>query len=559
MKEKLFISVRDDGVATRLLSILNALYLADKFGTMESMKFFWNSNLVLFNKYYINNDKRIFENCNIIGQSVGPVNLIFSDSFIKKHYMDNVNNYTTNVPYLKNYNYPEDVLDLLTLGFDKPYAFFLKEIVDKKHIYIHQHNLSSQFKGIDTDLQYKNKLRELWRYIDFRDNLKQYMQDAYNKSKKLGDFTIVHVRSGDVIYSYSNARKFNLEGIYHATALEIAMGIIKEQKDSKVVIVGDDITSTHILKEQANCNNIFHISEFRSENLSNLELLLFDLIFMSNSKKIFGTHSALVTLSSIIGLEKNMVNNYHIFNKEQQYAIFKKYHKCFNDTHNSQKAFSLFHMYLLGRCLDDEYAILRGYLKKALILDPDNDKYRIHLLDLLFKYNKLDLIEKYLGIILKKRRLKWMETFFSVSWSGYVYRDLFYRYLEVFQSKKYININNVASEIVKLKMFGAHLVRQHLSFKLGNCILQSRRPFQILKLPISCIQIFIEYRCIKDEIKEVKLKECEDYAEVLKIKKYLSYKLGELIVRSFKNWYKGDLLLLPFKIYKLKKQYKKNK
>ncbi|HED6124685.1 TPA: hypothetical protein R5W25_001080, partial [Campylobacter jejuni] len=78
MKEKLFISVRDDGVATRLLSILNAMYLADKFYDIRNMRFFWNDEIVLFGNYYINNNSRKFENCNIIGQSVGKVESIFS-------------------------------------------------------------------------------------------------------------------------------------------------------------------------------------------------------------------------------------------------------------------------------------------------------------------------------------------------------------------------------------------------------------------------------------------------------------------------------------------------
>ncbi|EAI4303027.1 sugar transferase [Campylobacter lari] len=560
MKEKLFISVRDDGVATRLLSMLNAFYLADKFQTINSMKFFWNSNLVLFDKYYINNDQRNFENSNIIGQSVGPVELIFSDTFIKRHYLNNTNNYTTNIPYLKNYDYPEDTLDLLRFGFNKTYKCFSEEIVDKKNIYVHQHNLSSQLNGIDIDLQYKNKLRELWRYIDFKDNLKQCMQDADKKSKNLGEFTVVHVRSGDVIYTYSNARKFNLEGIYHATALELAMGIIKEQKNDKVIIVGDDITSTQILKRQLKSDNIFHISEFRSEdNLSNLELLLFDLIFMSNSKKIFGTHSALVTLSSIIGFKINMTNNYHVFNKKQQYDIFRQYHKYFDNAHNSQKAFSLFHMYLLGKDINDGYDILRGYLKKALILDPDNDKYRIHLVSLLFRYNKLKLIERYLAIVFKKRKKDFMDTFLSVSWSGYVYRDLFCDYVEFFQNKNYLNINVIAIEIIKLRMFGVYLVKQHLSFKIGNCILQSKSPLQILKLPIKLVDVIVEYQNNKNIIQEIKLKECEDYNAALRIKNYFSYRLGKIIIKGFKNWYKGEVLLIPLKIYNLRKQYKKGK
>ncbi|EAL1861277.1 sugar transferase, partial [Campylobacter jejuni] len=310
MKEKLFISVRDDGVATRLLSILNAMYLADKFYDIRNMRFFWNDEIVLFGNYYINNNSRKFENCNIIGQSVGKVESIFSSNFIKKHYLENKYLYTTNMAYDKNASYPSHTLDLLRMGFNKNYAYLLEQVLNNKYIYVHQHDLSLQFHGIESNNQYKNKLKEMWSYIDFNQCLKQQILNANQKSNNLDKFIIVHVRSGDIIYNYSNARKFNLEGVYHATPLELAAAIIAKNKYDNIVIVGDDLTSTQMLKDIFKSNRVFHISDFRDDNLSNLELLIFDVVFMSNSSKIYGTYSALVLLSSIIGKNKILQNNY---------------------------------------------------------------------------------------------------------------------------------------------------------------------------------------------------------------------------------------------------------
>ncbi|HEF6473409.1 TPA: hypothetical protein SAT26_001748, partial [Campylobacter jejuni] len=489
MKEKLFISVRDDGVATRLLSILNAMYLADKFYDIRNMRFFWNDEIVLFGNYYINNNSRKFENCNIIGQSVGKVESIFSSNFIKKHYLENKYLYTTNMAYDKNASYPSHTLDLLRMGFNKNYAYLLEQVLNNKYIYVHQHDLSLQFHGIESNNQYKNKLKEMWSYIDFNQCLKQQILNANQKSNNLDKFIIVHVRSGDIIYNYSNARKFNLEGVYHATPLELAAAIIAKNKYDNIVIVGDDLTSTQMLKDIFKSNRVFHISDFRDDNLSNLELLIFDVVFMSNSSKIYGTYSALVLLSSIIGKNKILQNNYNVFNEQEQYQYFKKYNPFFSQTHNSQKAFSLFHMYLLSFKNKDTCDTSIKYLKKALIYDLDNDKYRIHIIYMLLCNNKFKILERYLSIIMSYRKDIFLSTLFSTNWGGYVYLNIlsdFLNYSQRIYNIKYLypNIFYIITEIIKLNLFAVFLVKQHLSYKLGKRIVQTKSILDIIELPL---------------------------------------------------------------------------
>ncbi|MPO73650.1 glycosyltransferase family 2 protein, partial [Campylobacter jejuni] len=43
-----------------------------------------------------------------------------------------------------------------------------------------------------------------------------------------------------------------------------------------------------------------------------------------------------------------------------------------------------------------------------------------------------------------------------------------------------------------------------------------------------------------------------DYQEALKYKEHLSYKLGKILLESFKTWHKGGLFKLWYKIRSLK-------
>lgn len=67
---------------------------------------------------------------------------------------------------------------------------------------------------------------------------------------------------------------------------------------------------------------------------------------------------------------------------------------------------------------------------------------------------------------------------------------------------------------------------------------------------------------IKPSLKLKPLYEYEDYFEALQFKKHLSYRLGEVILKSSKQWYKGKILTLPFSLIKTYRKFqieRKNK
>ncbi|HFZ4969293.1 TPA: alpha-2,3-sialyltransferase, partial [Campylobacter jejuni] len=82
-------------------------------------------------------------------------------------------------------------------------------------------------------------------------------------------------------------------------------------------------------------------------------------------------------------------------------------------------------------------------------------------------------------------------------------------------------------------------------------------PFIILSIVISHKQ---EQKAYKFKVKKnpnlalPPLSSYDDYNEALKIKNHFSYQLGEEFIKASKNWYKGGLFLLPYRVFKLYKK-----
>ncbi|MCW1326985.1 hypothetical protein OLP42_01030, partial [Campylobacter jejuni] len=74
--------------------------------------------------------------------------------------------------------------------------------------------------------------------------------------------------------------------------------------------------------------------------------------------------------------------------------------------------------------------------------------------------------------------------------------------------------------------------------------------FTILLLPIILICIIVSH---KQEIKykkifqkkQLPLDMYKDYNDALLIKRQMTYRMGEIFIKSFKTWYKGGLFKLP--------------
>lgn len=121
-------------------------------------------------------------------------------------------------------------------------------------------------------------------------------------------------------------------------------------------------------------------------------------------------------------------------------------------------------------------------------------------------------------------------------------------------SKQYIIINTLKDENTLLRTYGRaqDIVKNHLSYKIGNAIIKSKSKFiYILFLPIIIIAICINHRLIKNNKVYVDIKNFPDYNEYLKIKNFYSYKLGALFLKCCKMYFGGGLFLFPYKAYKL--------
>ncbi|EGP2556523.1 sugar transferase, partial [Campylobacter coli] len=304
------------------------------------------------------------------------------------------------------------------------------------------------FKDID-DLEYRKYMQNIWKDIEFSESVKKIVNMAKQTCMKFKDFICIHIRSGDAIYDYAEFRKFNLQSIYHATPCEIAIGIIQKNKNKNIVLVGDDLLSIRQIAKFCNFKNVFVMEDFRNSNqLSNMELFFYDVIFMSYAKILYGTNSAVVRLANYIGNQK-FINNYSVFNEKELYDIIKENIEKFN-TSNSQKAFSYFHLFIVSKKINISKENLIEFLEKALEYDYENDKYRIHLIDVLLNHNEFSKANEMLKTILLTRESEYLKTLFLKGWIGVVYSNLFDIYLKS-SCLQYPYIAYVAMHILKFR------------------------------------------------------------------------------------------------------------
>lgn len=106
-------------------------------------------------------------------------------------------------------------------------------------------------------------------------------------------------------------------------------------------------------------------------------------------------------------------------------------------------------------------------------------------------------------------------------------------------------------------------VKNHLAYKLGNIMVSNNpKTFKEYKNTIlRLIQAAKEHQIQRKQQKGIKLPPLEtlkDYEEALKIKNYFSYRLGEALIKAFKNIYFGGMIkFFFFDIKRIKKEFHK--
>lgn len=113
----------------------------------------------------------------------------------------------------------------------------------------------------------------------------------------------------------------------------------------------------------------------------------------------------------------------------------------------------------------------------------------------------------------------------------------------------------------KQRYYGAaQRVKDQLSYRLGAKMLESKSFFALLGLPFSLIGVVSQYRKNMKTRKDKKLPPIKTYTdayEAQKVKGYLSYMLGQSMIKTMKN--PLGIFILPFKLSATYKTFKKSK
>ncbi len=411
--KKLVVMNRSDGTGSRLFSMINAMAVATKLSSIDNMRFLWNETRFKDKSELAdaNNTKmRGFNDTIIIGASCERKENIFTDNFIKKH-------------YLEKYETDNQILPI-------------KDINKLKELYNKSDYLKIEIGYLDflysNKFEYRSQLALMWDKIEFNDNIVKMIDLAKLHTADLDNFIAIHLRSGDAIYTYAGYRLCNRQSTNHATPYEFALGIIEQHKNENIIIIGDDISSMRKLKQIANNNNIKLIEEFRDiDKYSNLELFMYDVVFMSRAQLLYGTHSALVKLAYGINPNLKWIHPHNDIDIPTLYKWLQIYYSVLDNLSYSQRAYSCFCLFMYGEKCNEKLEILEKYLQDALEFDPENDKYRIHIINCLLKRDEAYQANELLKDYLTNRFDKFCHVFTLKYWSGkYAFEEVFNNFIK---------------------------------------------------------------------------------------------------------------------------------
>ncbi|MBZ7953991.1 hypothetical protein H2278_03920 [Campylobacter sp. W0018] len=580
--KNLIIACRADGFGERMLALLNAMYIANRLNI--EFKFVWNA-LTNNNK----KDDRFVDSTNVPSE-----NVIFSSHFINKYSCTrnmNVRAIDGIGLFLRNGRYKLDKLFDYESGYDFGYVST-------------QYDLSKICEDVERE-EYYTSIKNIWDQIHFSEKLQEIINlvKTYND-----DYIAVHIRSGEALYEYNRRDIYFFKN--KILDVNLALEVINSEslnKNNKIIIFSDDLDAKQHIKDFfKDRNNIFTVEDFKIyEDV--FSQTFFELLLMSRSKKIYSSGSSgFSQLACRISNRTDFISIYDLYTKQEQYDIIRSYVDKVN-FNNYSKAFSYFKLYLLSDCLKLSNYLQKKYLFKAMKLDPVCNVYIILFIYLLARDEKMLDLDLFFKKMFFQKKDVLIEDFLFINVYDYSFlysfvfeeifknikdtdkflniRYLFYRlYLRIKENE---NIKKFDQQMMQFlddnfnrhsfnpfapknnKIYNVSAVKrtkEHLCYKMGYITIQLYRTKIIFLIPFAHIMVFINfiinkiiYKCVKKydpSLTFPPLRDCYDYQEALKVKEYLSYKLGKALVRAHKNWYKGGYIKLIFDIIKLKKEFK---
>lgn len=390
--ESFIVAARNDGFGERMCAMLNAMYIAKKTGW--TFKFIWQDPPKLEN-----NDQNVLLPWN----DMLPQDLMFSKNFISQHATKDI---------------PQDNNSLLI-----NYKTF-QEAIQNPHYYgwgKGHYSCQSYFsghRGLYTDIdtqEYAKTLQEYWNEIKFSSNIQHSITLAKQCKNLPKNFIAIHIRCGDIFIN---------EDIYLARHKAVNVCLVLEiiqkeiQEDKEIILFSDDLEILNTIKQQTNMkfgNKVFIIDDFfeRTQH-TRLEQSIFEIMIMSQAKKLYSGISGFSRLANMIGNNQHIII-YDLFNTQEQYDIISKHIQQY-ELPAIHKAFSYMYLFDLAKSLKMSPHTQKTYIQEAITLNPNSLTYKI-----LFVYALL-LNENYkeadveLKSILEANK-EFLDEIFKFSWS----------------------------------------------------------------------------------------------------------------------------------------------
>ncbi|WP_245892639.1 hypothetical protein [Helicobacter valdiviensis] len=271
---KNILALNNDGFGCRLAAMLNAIKISQAFGEDFYFRWDWKRN----NEYH----------------AVEPKEHVFSQDFIRKYYLNELPKETVGTYR----NFFED--------YEK-FVNFRGYVQNQEFVnYCKKYNVENRWKTFS--------YKQAFEFIDFSKKYKNIIDKI--QSLKLKDVVAVHLRGGDIVYANFNKR-INL--VVKTTPLPIAIELLQRFQPDKIVFIVQDIEIEHFLKQKYNVKTV---SLFYEKYYDKYEKAFFDMMFMSQCKKIIASHSGFSISASYIG-ENEIVSYKNLIGQEELCKIVK--------------------------------------------------------------------------------------------------------------------------------------------------------------------------------------------------------------------------------------------
>ncbi|WP_096030485.1 hypothetical protein [Campylobacter lanienae] len=569
----LMVAARSDGFGARFMPILNAMYLSSKLG--------YKFGIVWAKTNYDQTSLKKLDNNELAGLYQGDEEFIFDKEFLNSYsYLGKIS--AANIPAEKH-----DINDYLKIPHSENFGYYVSYDI-------------TGLQGLDKD--YLKEYPKLWKQIKFTKPVNDIIDDIDIKNAKYfpNKFIAIHIRAGDGVYDYIRS---GLDAFWRKMMPnEIAMALIDENLkiNNDIVLFGDDFTQLRELKNFYN-NKIYLIEDFIDDTIVGIKRVIFDIVFLSKAKEIYSGGSSFAKTASYIGLGKRPTYYFEYFTEDKMIDIIKNYFNKDLNLHQYQKSYSL--LFLHNLCLRKNISKdeLITILNEGRSYDKDNCAFIIHIFNHYIYLKEYDKANNMLGILFDMPDFDWMYKYI-IRYKDSIYK-VFVTNILKHSEIKYQNISYVAAKIsIDTKLTRSRILKYIQNYLLGLEINDGSKYLlnhyiniaEKLNISINQINSQIEATAKNDsylkselENKKIALKRQIDInrsneillqnikSENQKLQKlnadlslaynaaksnaknYLSYKLGQALIKASKNWYKGGYIKFIFEAIKITKEHKK--